>query len=139
MDFASDVLIQVSEREVSILQGEHVGKVGLVNAVQAGQPFLYRIEMACGAEVTIPPEHVDVTGNVDEDFELESIEDQNGDKYLCAWMATLMSPAESGAFEEDGYTLHEVVGSRVSKGSYRVVQWEPTWEEVEPNPAAATR
>jgi len=50
-------------------------------------------------------------------------------------MATLMSRTESDFFEENGYTLHEVPHAGFC-GGYRVIQWEPTWEEFTPSEEA---
>ena len=52
-------------------------------------------------------------------------------------MATLMTEQESLFYEKEGYTWQVVHGSHAgSHGGFRVVEWDPTWEVVQPSPDA---
>ena len=136
--------ILVSERGVTLCRGTHSGATGLANAIVYNQEGVveYKVELTAGcdaavigAEVNFPAADLRVTGAVDPDFELECIDDEKGGgRYLCRWMATLMSPKESAKYEGERYTMNAVPDSSI--GRYRVVEWEPTWEKVQPSKEA---
>ena len=133
--------ILVSERGVAVRYGVHAGKCGLANALvldETGACVSVVVEdNESEEEFGVPPSALEVTGDLDPDFELQAIDDENGPKFLCRWMATLMTEQESLFYEKEGYTWQVVHGSHAgSHGGFRVVEWEPTWEVVQPSPDA---
>ena len=134
----------VSERGVTIRRRSshsHAGAHGVANALVLGddqsqsRSLKVAVELDGGEVVHVEPADLCVTGAIDPEFELEAIDDQASGRYLCRWMATLMSEDESQEYEMGGYTL-SVVSDTWIQGRYRVIEWEPTWETVKPSKEA---